>query len=86
MTKHTSETMKLNFMTDQGSNRATVRWACRALDPSLSARAALGRLGTTCGRGIRAVAACHALAREEARSGSGFAAGEATWDGYGAAE
>src|SRR5271165_2181902 len=31
MTKATSETTKLNFITDQGSTRATVRWACRAL-------------------------------------------------------
>ncbi|MGP0026911.1 MAG: hypothetical protein ACLPKE_26665, partial [Streptosporangiaceae bacterium] len=30
MTKATSETTKLNFITDQGSTRATVRWACRA--------------------------------------------------------
>jgi len=31
MTKATSETTKLNFITDQGSTRATVRWACRAV-------------------------------------------------------
>src|SRR5215472_10361391 len=31
MTKATSETMKLNFITDQGSTRATVRCACRAV-------------------------------------------------------
>src|SRR5262245_22317668 len=31
MTKATSETMKLNFITDQGSTRATVRCACRAI-------------------------------------------------------
>src|ERR1039457_1590232 len=30
MTKATSDTMKLNFITDQGSTRATVRCACRA--------------------------------------------------------
>ena len=30
MTKATSETTKLNFITDQGSTRATVRCACRA--------------------------------------------------------
>src|ERR1700729_877882 len=30
MTKATSETTKLNFITDQGSTRAMVRWACRA--------------------------------------------------------
>src|SRR5580700_10740817 len=29
MTKATSETTKLNFITDQGSTRAMVRWACR---------------------------------------------------------
>src|SRR5258708_10843725 len=31
MTKATSETTKLNFITDQGSTRATVRCACRAV-------------------------------------------------------
>src|SRR5262249_60185462 len=31
MTKATSETTKLNFITDQGSTRATVRCACRAI-------------------------------------------------------
>src|SRR6266705_637354 len=31
MTKATSETTKLNFITDQGSTRATVRCACRAM-------------------------------------------------------
>ena len=30
MTKATSETTKLNFITDQGSTRAMVRCACRA--------------------------------------------------------
>src|SRR5580658_9048607 len=30
MTKATRETTKLNFITDQGSTRAMVRWACRA--------------------------------------------------------
>src|SRR6266849_5311928 len=31
MTKATRETTKLNFITDQGSTRATVRCACRAM-------------------------------------------------------
>src|SRR6266700_3919842 len=31
MTKATSDTTKLNFITDQGSTRATVRCACRAM-------------------------------------------------------
>src|SRR6478736_6459400 len=31
MTTATSETTKLNFITDQGSTRATVRCACRAV-------------------------------------------------------
>src|SRR5215813_9758478 len=31
MTKATSETTKLNFITDHGSTRATVRCACRAV-------------------------------------------------------
>src|SRR5437660_6017861 len=31
MTKATSDTTKLNFITDQGSTRATVRCACRAV-------------------------------------------------------
>src|SRR5580704_2296274 len=31
MTKATRDTTKLNFITDQGSTRATVRCACRAL-------------------------------------------------------
>src|SRR5256884_7020312 len=31
MTKATSETTKLNFITDQGSTRATVRCPCRAV-------------------------------------------------------
>ncbi len=31
MTKATSDTTKLNFITDQGSSRATVRCACRAV-------------------------------------------------------
>src|SRR6516165_3643412 len=31
MTKATSETTKLSFITDQGSTRATVRCACRAV-------------------------------------------------------
>src|SRR5436305_13289310 len=31
MTNATSETTKLNFITDQGSTRATVRCACRAV-------------------------------------------------------
>src|SRR5271169_2225782 len=32
MTKATNETAKLNFITDQGSTRAMVRWACRPAD------------------------------------------------------
>jgi hypothetical protein len=32
MTKATRETTKLNFITDQGSTRATVRWAWRRAD------------------------------------------------------
>src|SRR5690349_14184552 len=39
MTKATSETTKLNFITDQGSTRATVRCACRAVRFSCAADA-----------------------------------------------
>ena len=39
MTKATSETTKLNFITDQGSTRATVRCACRAVRFSCAAGA-----------------------------------------------
>jgi hypothetical protein len=61
MTKQASEIMKLNFMTDQGSKRETIRWAWRAFaPPPFSDLAALVRLGTCCGRGIRDVAACQA--------------------------
>src|SRR6201992_458442 len=59
MTKQASEIMKLNFMTDQGSKRDTIRWAWRALAPPpfLSFFSFLVRLGTGCGRGIRDAAA-----------------------------
>jgi hypothetical protein len=59
MTKHASEIMKLNFITDQGSNRYTMRCAWRAGAPLFSDRLAFGRFGTDCGRGTRAAAACH---------------------------
>jgi hypothetical protein len=59
MTKHASEIMKLNFITDQGSNRDTMRCAWRAGAPLFSDRWAFGRFGTDCGLGTRAVAACH---------------------------
>ena len=55
--------MKLNFMTDQGSNRDTIRCACRAGVPSFWARCAFARLGTDCGLGIRAAADCQADGR-----------------------
>src|ERR1700759_2289970 len=62
MTKQASEIMKLNFMTDQGSNRDTIRWAWRAdvLAFFSAFLSALVRLGTCCGLGIRDVAACQA--------------------------
>src|ERR1700735_18144 len=44
MTKATSDTTKLNFITDQGSMRATVRCACRAERAS----AFLSLLGLSC--------------------------------------
>src|SRR5580693_9070287 len=46
MTKATRDTTKLNFITDQGSTRATVRCACRAvrLDDFFLGPAFLGTL------------------------------------------
>src|ERR1700753_889463 len=67
ITKQASEIMKLNFMTDHGSNRDTIRWAWRALVPS-PLRDFLGFLATCCGRGIRDVAACQADGRSSVRS------------------
>src|ERR1700753_760245 len=67
ITKQASEIMKLNFMTDHGSNRDTIRWAWRALVPS-PLRDFLGFLATCCGRGIRDVAACQADGRSSGRS------------------
>src|ERR1700761_3683763 len=65
MTKQASEIMKLNFMTDQGSKRETIRWAWRALAPPpfLSFLSFLSFLGTCCGRGIRDAAADQADGR-----------------------
>src|SRR6201996_9842597 len=91
MTKQASEIMKLNFMTDQGSNRDTIRWAWRAEGPPLSFLLPLAGLGTCCGRGTRAVAACQADGRStrvvsasDGADGADGAAGPA--DGAGPAD
>src|ERR1700761_806904 len=65
MTKQASEIMKLNFMTDQGSKRETMRWAWRAVAPPpfcpfFPFRV---RLGPGCGRETGADAPCQADGR-----------------------
>jgi hypothetical protein len=67
--------MKLNFMTDQGSNRDTIRWAWREDVPS-PLRDFLGFLTTCCGRGIRDVAACQADGRSVCVVSAGGDAGD----------